>query len=67
MFSEDRDQAEMPFFVSYLIYDDYNVPFTNGLLAALTYISSILFLLRVFALLLEVLCLHVVLCLSKVQ
>lgn len=58
--SEDRDQTELPSFVRYFIYD-YNVPYTNGVLAALTYISSILFLLRVFALLLEVLCLHIVL------
>ena len=61
VFSEDRDQTELPSFVRYFIYD-YNVPYTNGVLAAaLTYISSILFLLRVFALLLEVLCLHIVL------
>lgn len=61
VFSEDRDQTELPSFVPYFIYDDYNKPYTNGVLAALTYISSILFLLRVFALLLEALRLHIVL------
>ena len=66
MFSEDRDQADMPFFVSYLIYDDYNVLFTNGLLAALINIyfrffsclEFLLYYLRFFACMLCFVCLR---------